>query len=96
MDSYHVLAAHVLRALALSQQDEDSFDAPTLESLTEGLGVRRADVRSTLSELYREGLVDIARMRLTMTGLALATAFLRAKLAPIRNSIPADRASYAA
>lgn len=96
MDSYHVLAAHILRALAVSQEDEDSFSTPTLESLTEDLEVRRADVRSALSELHREGLVDIARMRLTMTGLALATAFTRAKLAPLRSSIPLDRPSYAA
>jgi Mn-dependent DtxR family transcriptional regulator len=95
MNSYHVLAAHILRALAVSQEDEDSFDTPTLAGLTADLGVRRADVRTTLSELHREGLVDIARMRLTMTGLALGTAFRRAKLAPLRN-LPADRASHAA
>jgi Mn-dependent DtxR family transcriptional regulator len=96
MDSYHVLAAHILRALAISQEDEDSFSTPTLESLTEELEVRRADVRTTLSELHREGLVDVARMRLTMTGLALATAFTRSNLAPIRRNIPLDRPSYAA
>jgi Mn-dependent DtxR family transcriptional regulator len=95
MDCNHVLAAHVLRALAASQEDEDSFSAPTLETLTEELGVRRADVRTTLSALHREGHVDVARMRLTMTGLALATAFNRAPLASIHR-IPLDRPSYAA
>jgi hypothetical protein len=55
-----------------------------LETLVDDIGVRRADLRRTVSALHREGYVDALRMRLTMAGFALGTALSRAELPPLR------------
>ena len=64
------VAAHVLVTLAHAQSECRSI---RLDELAEEIGVRRADVRETVARLHREGHVDALRLRLTMTGLALAT-----------------------
>jgi len=62
------LAEHVLRTLASDHLEGRRSD---LDSLTEELQVRRADVRSVLTALHCEGYVDVLRMRLTLEGFAL-------------------------
>lgn len=85
------LAAHVLRAMALAQSDERRVD---LETLTADVGVRRKDVRETLSALHQEGLVDVTRMRLTLAGFQLGSAFASRRLKPLR-SFPEHRVAAA-
>jgi DNA-binding IclR family transcriptional regulator len=81
------LSAHVLQALAAAQSEGR---AASLETLTEGLGVRRGDVRRTITLLHREGFVDALRMRLTLTGFALGRAYLGRSLPPLRRAKLAD------
>ena len=45
--------------------------------LGRALGLSRSDTARMLDELDRQGLVDAARVRLTMSGLVLAVASLR-------------------
>ena len=87
-----VLAAHVLRSLTQAQREGRRLSLP---ELSESLGVRRADVRSVLSALHHEGLVDVTRMRLTLQGFGLGSALATQRLAALR-TIPAFRASTAA
>lgn len=63
------LAAHVLRELADAQSRGRLV---RLDELACAVGVRRGDVRSVVTRLHAEGHVDAQRMKLTMTGLALA------------------------
>lgn len=74
--SLHVLA-HVSRAAREGER-------VTLDGLAESLGVRRADVRSALGDLHREGFVDVLRMRPTLEGFALGAALDASRLAPLR------------
>jgi DNA-binding IclR family transcriptional regulator len=62
------LAELVLRTVARDHLEGRRSD---LDTLTEDLGIRRADVRSTLSALHQQGYIDVLRMRLTMEGFAL-------------------------
>jgi hypothetical protein len=78
--SRHV-ASHVLRALASEQLRGRVF---RLDELALHIGVRREDVRSVVAQLHREGHVDAQRMRLTMSGLVLASAMRDCKLPPVR------------
>lgn len=82
------VSAHVLRHLAREQSRGRGVD---LEELANDIGVRREDVRHVVSSLHREGHVDAKRMRLTMTGLALAAAMKDCKLRPVR--VPVERPS---
>lgn len=75
------LAAHLLRTLAAAQRDGRRVD---LDGLTRDIGVRRADVRATLSSLHAEGLVDVLRMRLTLDGFTLGQSLEGRRLAPLR------------
>jgi DNA-binding IclR family transcriptional regulator len=75
------LAPYVLRALAEAQQEGRVMD---LETLALTLKVRRPDIRKTVSALHREGLVDALRMRLSLAGFAMGTAFLGKELPPLR------------
>lgn len=77
------LAAHLLQLLFVLQSEGE---IATLETLTEALRVRRADIRRVLTALHREGVVDAVRMRLTMPGLALGAALAGAKLRPLRRA----------
>jgi hypothetical protein len=63
------IAAHVLVTLAHAQSRGRAI---RLDELATEIGVRRPDVRETVARLHREGHVDALRLRLTMTGLALA------------------------
>lgn len=65
------VAAHVLRHLAREQQRGRLV---RLDDLACAVGVRRGDVRRVVASLHAEGHVDAERMKLTMTGLALAAA----------------------
>jgi len=83
------VAAHVLRHLARAQS---LGRAVHLEDLVSDIGVRRDDVRQVVTSLHREGHVDAQRMRLTMTGLAIAASMRECKLrAPrIRDERPSQ------
>ena len=78
----HVLAAHVLRAIARSRGR-----VVTVEDVARTVGARRADVRRVVARLHEEGFVDALRMRPTMTGLALASALRAYKLKDIRADV---------
>ena len=71
------VAAHVLRRLAYEQSLGRSV---RLDELADGIGVRRVDVRHVVAQLHNEGHVDAKRLKLTMTGLALAAAMKDCKL----------------
>ena len=75
------LAAHVLRHLARSGQRGRLVH---LDALASDIGVRREDVREVLTSLHAEGHVDAKRMRLTLSGLALASAMRDCKLRGVR------------
>jgi hypothetical protein len=75
------LAAHVLRALASAQSRGRLVRT---DELALSIGVRRDDVRYVITQLHAEGHVDAERMRLTMTGLALAASMRECKLAQVR------------
>ncbi|MBN9162089.1 MAG: hypothetical protein BGO98_29100 [Myxococcales bacterium 68-20] len=83
MSSTHVhidpkaVAAHVLRHLA---REQARGRLVRLDDLACAIGVRRGDVRRVVAGLHAEGHVDAARMKLTMTGLALAAAMRDSKL----------------
>ena len=74
-----LLARHVLRAITVAQREHA---AVTLESLAERLGVRRVDVRTALTSLHHEGLIDALRMRTTLAGFAIGSAL--PALVPLR------------
>jgi Mn-dependent DtxR family transcriptional regulator len=71
------VAAHVLRHLARAQA---RGRAVRLDELASDIGVRREDVRQAVSSLHSEGHVDAQRMRLTMTGFAIASSMRECKL----------------
>jgi hypothetical protein len=77
------LASHVLRELARHQL---RGRAVRLDQLATTIGVRREDVRAVVTRLHAEGHVDATRMRLTMTGLALAASMRRCKLPAARRA----------
>lgn len=78
---HHALAAHVLVALA---QAARAGRTVTVKDLAETLCVRRGDVRAIVSRLHAEGHVDALRMRLHLSGLALARAFAKLSLKSAR------------
>lgn len=71
------VAAHVIRRLARAQSRGNLV---RLDELATDIGVRHEDVRDVVTDLHHEGHVDGKRMRLTMTGLALAAAMKDCKL----------------
>lgn len=73
----HALAAHVIRYFAAEQS---RGRAVRLDELADAIGVRRVDIRHVVSRLHAEGHVDAKRMKLTMTGLALAVSMKDCKL----------------
>jgi hypothetical protein len=64
------LAAHVLVVLASHRGR-----VLTLDDVAASSGARRTDVRAAVTRLHEEGFVDALRMRPTLAGLALASAF---------------------
>jgi hypothetical protein len=81
------LSAHILRSLATAQREGR---CSTLETLVDELRVRRADVRTTVSSLDREGFVDATRMRLTLAGFALAASLANRTLPKLRTERRAE------
>jgi DNA-binding transcriptional regulator PaaX len=77
------LVAHILRSMNLAQREGRSID---LEGLTAELGARRGDVRAALSAMHRQGLLDVTRMRLTLTGFAVGASLAGRPLAPLRSA----------
>jgi hypothetical protein len=77
------LAAYILQALTLAQREGRSEN---LETLVETLRVRRKDIRTTLTVLHRQGLVDVLRMRLSLTGFAIGTALVGQSLPELRKT----------
>ena len=75
--SLRPVAAHVLRHLARAQARGRQIG---LDDLACDIGVRRNDVRDVVTSLHAEGHMDARRMRLTMTGFALAAAMRECKL----------------
>jgi len=71
------VAAHVILTLAAEQARGRTT---RLDELAERIGVRRADVRRVVTQLHAEGHVDALRLRVTMTGLALAATLRECKL----------------
>jgi hypothetical protein len=71
------LAAHVIRHLA---HEQSRGRAVHLDELATELGVRRVDVRHVVTSLHQEGHLDAKRMKLTMTGLAVAASLDGCKL----------------
>lgn len=80
---HKTLAAYILQALTLAQTEGR---AENLESLVERLRVRRKDIRATLTILHRQGLVDVLRMRLSLSGFAIGTALLGKDLPELRKA----------
>jgi Mn-dependent DtxR family transcriptional regulator len=75
------LAANVLRHLARAQSRGRLV---RLDELASEIGVRREDVRDVVTDLHAEGHVDAKRMKLTMTGLAIASSMRECKLRDVR------------
>ena len=71
------LAAHVICHLA---HEQSRGRAVALDELATEIGVRRVDVRHVVTRLHEEGHVDAKRMKLTMTGLAVAASLEGCKL----------------
>jgi transcription initiation factor IIE alpha subunit len=71
------LAAHVICHLA---HEQSRGRAVALDELATDIGVRRGDVRHVVTRLHEEGHVDAKRMKLTMTGLAVAASLDGCKL----------------
>lgn len=71
------VAARVLRHLA---HEQSRGRLVRLDELARAVGVRRGDVRQVVASLHAEGHVDAQRMRLSMTGLALAASMREFKL----------------
>ncbi len=64
-----VLAMHVLRVLFAAQAEHRRI---TLEDVAREIEARKAEVRSVVTDLDRQGFVDAMRMRLTFAGFAIA------------------------
>ena len=75
------LAEHLLRAMAL---DHVAGRRSDLDSLSAHLDEDRAELRSTLSALHREGYLDVLRMRLTLEGFVLGCVLLGKELPELR------------
>ena len=81
----NAVAARVLRHLA---REQSRGRLVRLDELACAVGVRREDVRHVVTSLHEEGHVDAKRMRLTLTGFALAAAMRECKLASPRRLVP--------
>lgn len=79
--SPRAVAAHVLVALARAQARGLAVDS---EALARAIGVRKLDLRAVVTKLHDEGHIDATRMRLTLSGLAIATALRGQKLPALR------------
>jgi len=89
----NAVAVHVLRHLASAQQKGRNT---RLDELASDIGVRREDVRHVVTSLHEEGHVDARRMRLTMTGFAIAASMRDCRLRDLRERVPCDAHGTAA
>jgi Mn-dependent DtxR family transcriptional regulator len=80
-----VVAVHVLRHLARAQS---RGRAVRLDELAGEIGVRKEDVREVVTRLHAEGHVDAERMRLTLSGFAIAASMRECKLRSARTYDP--------
>jgi transcription initiation factor IIE alpha subunit len=71
------IAAHVIVVLAHAQGLGRTV---RLDELASEVGVRKADVRRVVTRLHAEGHVDALRLRVTLTGLAVAASLANCKL----------------
>ncbi len=78
------IAANILRHLASAQSKGRLV---RLDELATDIGVRREDVRSVVSSLHAEGHVDAERMKLTMSGLAVAASMRECRLRAPRRQV---------
>ena len=85
------LSMHVLRALAHAQTEGQRS---TLDTLVDQIKVRRRDVRSVVTALHQQGLVDAIHMRLTLQGFAVGRSLLAQELPALR--VTAERRVVAA
>jgi Mn-dependent DtxR family transcriptional regulator len=90
--SHKSLAAHVIQTMIAAQKEGDRV---TLDGLAEQLRVRRGDVRSTLTRLHQQGLIDVSKMRLTMQGFAIGLALEGKPLAALRPAAAGARVAAA-
>jgi hypothetical protein len=88
-----LLAIHVMKRLTIARTEEHLL---TLRDLADELGVRKADVRATISRLHAQGYVDALRMRPTLSGFAIGAALADVELEPLRRKVPAAPISRAA
>ena len=77
---YDLLAIHLLKELTTLQRRGRCAD---LATLAERVGVRRADARTVLTRLHQQGFVDVLRMRLTLSGLAIGASLSGVTLVPL-------------
>lgn len=75
------IAAHIVVTLADAHADGRVL---RLDELAADIGVRKADVRTVVTRLHAEGHVDALRLRLTLSGLALATSLGAHELPDLR------------
>jgi hypothetical protein len=85
-----LLAIHLVCALSAACDDGRRAG---LDELANGVGGRRSEVRGVLSALHRQGFVDVVRMRPTLAGFAIARAFARQSLKPLRSAAKANIAA---
>jgi len=84
------LAAHVLVVLARAQR---ARRVVTALDVAASLDVRKSDVKAVVARLHHEGHVDALRMRLTLSGMALACAFAKSQLRALRHAPVAEIAA---
>jgi hypothetical protein len=75
------VAARVLRHLA---REQSRGRLVRLDELACAIGVRREDVRHAVTSLHAEGHVDAQRMKLTLSGFAIAASMRDCKLRDTR------------
>ncbi|MBX3208596.1 MAG: Rrf2 family transcriptional regulator [Labilithrix sp.] len=85
------VAAHVLRHLARAQSRGRLVH---LEDLASEIGVRHEDLRHVVTSLHAEGHVDAKRMKLTLSGFALAASMRECKLRDARPRAAAPEYRY--
>lgn len=82
--SRQLLAEQLIRTIT---RDTLAGRRSELDALVKSTGVRRADVRSVLSALHREGYLDVLRMKLTLAGFALGCSLIDAPVPAIRRAL---------
>lgn len=87
------VAAHVVVMLAHAQELGRTV---RLDELASEIGVRKADVRDVVTRLHNEGHIDAQRLRLTLSGFAIAKGLSNCKLHATRMPTLEERVSQVA